>query len=514
MDLRPRKGDFKLRKSGVLMHISSLPSGYGIGSFGKEAYEFVDFLKNSGQSLWQILPLCPGGKGNSPYMSFSNFAGNSLFIDLDFLCQKGLLTESEIHSCDFGEEESRVDFEKVIASREKLLPLAAERFFLSVPYDYEDFCKENEFWLRDFALFMALKEKYGDIPWNKWEKPLKLREEKALAKVEAELLDKVNRYKMEQYLFYSQWYALKSYANKKGIEIVGDIPIYVAYDSADVWASPENFLLDEEYSPRVVAGCPPDAFSEDGQLWGNPVYDWNKMKEDGYIWWAQRLSNALKVYDRVRIDHFRGFESYYCIGSQEKTAKNGKWEKGPGSEFFALMKKKLGSLPVIAEDLGMLTDDVRKMLKKTGLPGMKILEFAFDADDSSAYLPHNHIKNCVVYTGTHDNDTVLGWIDSLSQKDRAFVKRYLRLSVREGYNWGIIKSAMMSVADTVIIPMQDFLGLGSEGRMNVPGVATGNWSWRMKNGAADEKLSKKIKKITETYRRLPPEKKKRKSEKK
>ncbi len=496
------------------MHISSLPSGYGIGSFGKEAYEFVDFLKNSGQSLWQILPLCPGGKGNSPYMSFSNFAGNSLFIDLDFLCQKGLLTESEIHSCDFGEEESRVDFEKVTASREKLLMSAAKKFFLSVPHDYEEFCKENEFWLRDFALFMALKEKYGDIPWNQWDKPLKLREEKALAKAEAELSEKVNRYKMEQYLFYSQWYALKSYANKKGIEIVGDIPIYVAYDSADVWASPENFLLDEEYSPRVVAGCPPDAFSEDGQLWGNPVYDWNKMKEDGYLWWTQRLSTALKVYDRVRIDHFRGFESYYCIGSQEKTAKNGKWEKGPGSEFFALMKKKLGSLPVIAEDLGMLTDDVRKMLKKTGLPGMKILEFAFDADDSSAYLPHNHIKNCVVYTGTHDNDTVLGWIDSLSQKDRAFVKRYLRLSVREGYNWGIIKSAMMSVADTVIIPMQDFLGLGSEGRMNVPGVATGNWSWRMKNGAADEKLSKKIKKITETYRRLPPEKKKGKSEKK
>lgn len=493
------------------MHISSLPSRYGIGTLGKEAYEFVDFLKDSGQSLWQILPLCPGGKGNSPYMSFSNFAGNSLFIDLTALVEKELLTQAEVNECDFGSEESRVDFEKVTAGREKLFHLAAKRFFISVPDDYESFCKENEFWLRDFALFMALKEKYGDVSWNEWGKPLKLRKEEALIKAERELSENVNRYKMEQYLFYSQWYALKKYANKNGIEIVGDIPIYVAYDSADVWSSPENFLLDEEYSPRVVAGCPPDAFSEDGQLWGNPVYNWEKMKADGYTWWTQRLSHALKVCDRVRIDHFRGFESYYCIPLGEKTAKNGKWEKGPGSEFFAVMKKKFGSLPVIAEDLGMLTDDVRKMLKKTGLPGMKILEFAFDADDSSSYLPHNHIKNCVVYTGTHDNDTVMGWINSLNQRDKAFVKRYLRLSAREGYNWGIIKSAMMSVADTVIVPMQDFLGLGSEGRMNVPGVAEGNWSWRMEKGAIDEKLCKKIKKITETYRRLPTEKKKRKS---
>lgn len=492
------------------MHISSLPSNYGIGALGEEAYEFADFLQKSGQTLWQILPLCPGGKGNSPYMSFSTFAGNALFIDLDLLVKQGFLTKEEISGCDFGSDESHVDFKKVVAMREKLFPLAAKRFFESLPDDYEIFCKENDFWLRDYALFMALKEKYGDIPWNKWENPLKMREKSALEKAEKELSEKINRYKMEQYLFYSQWYALKKYVNEKGIEIVGDIPIYVAFDSADVWASPENFLLDENYTPRVVAGCPPDAFSEDGQLWGNPVYNWEKMTEDGYTWWTQRLSHALKVCDRVRIDHFRGFESYYCIPSEEKTAKNGKWEKGPGSEFFAFMKKKLGKLPVIAEDLGMLTDDVRKMLKKTGLPGMKILEFAFDADDSSDYLPHNHIKNCVVYTGTHDNDTALGWINSLSPKDRTFAKRYLRLSAREGYNWGIIKAAMMSVADTAIIPMQDFLGLGSEGRMNIPGVAEGNWSWRMTKGAADEKLAGKIKKITETYRRLPAKKRRKK----
>lgn len=493
------------------MHISSLPSDYGIGTLGEEAYKFVDFLKASGQSLWQILPLCPGGKGNSPYMSFSVFAGNSLFVDLKLLREDGLLTQAEIERYDFGGENNRVDFKKVIASRKELFRIASERFFSRVPSDYESFCAENGSWLRDYGLFMALKEKYGEIPWNKWDEPLKLREEKALAKAEKELSGIIDRYKMEQYLFYTQWCALKKYANRSGIEIIGDIPIYVAYDSADVWASPDNFLLDENYSPSVVAGCPPDAFSEDGQLWGNPLYDWGKMKEDGYIWWTGRLAHALKVCDRVRMDHFRGFESYYCIPAGAENAKNGRWEKGPGAEFFALMKRKLGSLPVIAEDLGMLTQDVRNMLKKTGLPGMKILEFAFDADDSSSYLPHNHIKNCVVYTGTHDNDTALGWLDSLSRRDRTFVKRYLRLNAREGYNWGIIKSAMMSVADTAIIPMQDFLGLGSAGRMNVPGVAEGNWSWRMEKGAADAKLSGKIRVITQTYRRLPIEKKKKKS---
>lgn len=500
-----------MRKSGVLMHISSLPSDYGIGTLGEEAYKFADFLEASGQSLWQILPLCPGGKGNSPYMSFSVFAGNSLFVDLKLLCEEGLLTPAEVEEWDFGVEKDRVDFKKVIASRKKLFPLAAERFFRSVPADYERFCAENSSWLRDYCLFMALKEKYGGIPWNEWDEPLKLREEKALAKAEEELSHIIDRYKMEQYLFYSQWYALKKYANKLGIKIIGDLPIYVAYDSADVWASPDNFLLDENYSPRVVAGCPPDAFSEDGQLWGNPVYDWEKMREDGYLWWTGRLAHALKVCDMVRMDHFRGFESYYCIPAKAENARGGRWEKGPGAEFFAIMKKKLGSLPVIAEDLGMLTQDVRNMLRKTGLPGMKILEFAFDADDSSSYLPHNHIKNCVVYTGTHDNDTALGWLGSLSRRDRTFVKRYLRLNAREGYNWGIIKSAMMSVADTAIIPMQDFLGLGSEGRMNVPGIAEGNWSWRMEKGAAGEKLSGKIRVITQTYRRLPAEKRKKKS---
>ncbi len=489
------------------MHISSLPSEFGIGTLGKEAYKFVDFLKSSGQSLWQILPLCPGGKGNSPYMSFSNFAGNSLFIDLRLLCEQGLLTAEEAESCDFGKEETRVDFEKLTAGREKLLSLAAKRFFAKIPDDYEAFCRENDFWLRDFALFMALKESFGGAEWSEWDEPIKLRDEKAMAAAEEALKEKVNRYKAEQYLFYSQWYTLKRYANENGIEIMGDIPFYVAYDSADVWASPKDFLLDESYAPRVVAGCPPDAFSEDGQLWGNPVYDWQKMKDDGYSWWSRRLSHAFTVCDRVRIDHFRGFESYYCIPADAETAKSGKWEKGPGNEFFAVMKKKLGPLPVIAEDLGMLTDDVRKMLKKTGFPGMKILEFAFDAEDSSSYLPHNHIKNCVVYTGTHDNNTALGWLDSQNKKDRAFAKRYLRLNAREGCNWGIIKAAMMSVADTVIIPMQDFLGLGSEGRMNVPGIAEGNWEWRMEKGAADEKLCKKIRGITETYRRLPAEKK-------
>ena len=423
-----------VRKQGILLPVSSIPSAYGIGTFGRESYRFVDFLEKSGNRLWQILPLGPTGYGDSPYQSFSTFAGNPYYIDLEILIEEGLLTKEICDGYDFGDNEHYVDYEKIYLSRFKVLKIAF--------------------------------------------------------------------YCFQQYLFAKQWKELKTYANKKGIEIVGDIPIYVAFDSADTWANPKLFQLDREGRPIGVAGCPPDCFSETGQLWGNPLYDWKYHKKTGYEWWMQRIAYCYQLYDVLRIDHFRGFDEYWFVPYGDPTAQNGHWEKGPGYELFAVMKKKLGKKKVIAEDLGFLTPSVIRLVKKTGYPGMKILQFAFDAGNDSEYLPHNYDKNCVVYTGTHDNDTTVGFIQNMPEKDKKFAKKYLGHKNDKKLCFEIVRAALSSCADTAVIPMQDYLELDSSARINIPSTLGCNWKWRMDKEALDPKLAKKIYKMAKLYGRL------------
>lgn len=492
-----------MRQSGILMAVSSIPSRYGIGSFSKEAYAFVDFLERAGQKLWQILPLGPTGYGDSPYQSFSTFAGNPYFIDLDLLCKEKLLTKKECQSFQWGKDISKVDYGILHENRYPLLHKAFDRFQKKIPEDYKAFCKEQEDWLEDYALFMALKDIYQGAAWSEWETDIKLRRADALQKVKEELTEEIDFWKMLQYLFYKQWASLKSYANEKGIRMIGDVPIYVAMDSVDVWANPSQFYLDENLVPIDVAGCPPDAFSEDGQLWGNPLFRWDIMKKDEYCWWTKRIEKISKLFDVVRIDHFRGFDSYYAIPFGDKTAKNGVWREGPGIALFRTIEKKLGKLNIIAEDLGFLTDSVRKMLADSGYPGMKVIQFAFDTREDGDYLPHNYTRNSVVYAGTHDNDTILGWLKTAPKTCVAFAKEYLKLDKeKEEYNWGVMRGIWSSVSDTAIVTMQDLLGIGSKGRMNTPSTLGGNWSWRMEPNAIDYKLIKRIWNQTELYGRL------------
>ena len=490
------------RKSGILLPIFSLPSKYGIGALSKEAYEFVDFLKKAGQSYWQILPLGPTGYGDSPYQSFSTFAGNPYFIDLEELIQDGYLTKAECEAPVWSGHPCYVDYDKIFDARFVLLRKAYERSKANPPADMELFLQENALWVEDYALFMALKDGFEGKAWNEWPEDIKLRKPKALAKYRKQYEDDIRYYIFQQYYFAKQWKALKEYANQKGISIVGDIPIYVAFDSADTWANPELFQLDDLCTPIAVAGCPPDFFSATGQLWGNPLYRWDYHKKTGYDWWMRRMAHCFGLYDVVRIDHFRGFDEYYSIPYGDPTAEFGHWEKGPGYELFDVMKKKLGKKEVIAEDLGFLTPSVLKLVAKTGYPGMKIIEFAFDDDEQNAYLPHNYKQNCIVYTGTHDNDTVLGWYQSLGRKSRAFAKRYVGIQGRKEVNWQFIRLAMASVADTCIIPMQDYLGLGKEARINTPSTLGTNWKWRMAEGALSEELAARIYEMTKTYARL------------
>ena len=490
------------RKSGILLPIFSLPSKYGIGALSKEAYEFVDFLKKAGQSYWQILPLGPTGYGDSPYQSFSTFAGNPYFIDLEELIQDGYLTKEECKAPVWSGHPCYVDYDKIFDARFVLLRKAYERSKANPPADMELFLQENALWVEDYALFMALKDGFEGKAWNEWPEDIKLRNPKALAKYRKQYEDDIRYYIFQQYYFAKQWKALKEYANQKGISIVGDIPIYVAFDSADTWANPELFQLDDLCTPIAVAGCPPDFFSATGQLWGNPLYRWDYHKKTGYDWWMRRMAHCFGLYDVVRIDHFRGFDEYYSIPYGDPTAEFGHWEKGPGYELFDVMKKKLGKKEVIAEDLGFLTPSVLKLVAKTGYPGMKIIEFAFDDDEQNAYLPHNYKQNCIVYTGTHDNDTVLGWYQSLGRKSRAFAKRYVGIQGRKEVNWQFIRLAMASVADTCIIPMQDYLGLGKEARINTPSTLGTNWKWRMAEGALSEELAARIYEMTKTYARL------------
>ena len=491
-----------MRCGGILMHISSLPSPYGIGTMGKEARKFADFLEKAGQKYWQILPICPTSYGDSPYQSFSSFAGNPYFIDLETLCKEKLLKKSECESFPWGENPHYVDYGVMYQSRYQLLRLAFNRFKKDIPDEFYTFCKKEAEWLEEYALFMAQKDAHGGVAWFEWEDELRLRKPEALEAARREYADNILFYKMLQYLFYKQWWSLKEYVNGKGIEIVGDVPIYVAGDSADVWANPSQFYLDENLNPIDVAGCPPDAFSADGQLWGNPLFRWDVMKKDNYEWWTKRIKAVSKLYDVVRIDHFRGFDSYYAIPAKDTTAKNGEWRQGPGMDLFKTLKRRLGKLNIIVEDLGFLTPSVLKLVADSGFPGMKVVQFAFDSREGSNYLPHTYPTNCVVYTGTHDNDTIMGWMKTAPKASVKFAKEYLNLTKEEGYNWGMMRGAWGSVADTAIVTMQDIIGAGSEARMNTPSTLGGNWEWRATSDQIDNKLAKRVYKYMEMYGRL------------
>lgn len=491
-----------MRSSAVLMHISSLPSPYGIGTMGKQAKKFVDFLERAGQTYWQMLPICPTSYGDSPYQSPSGFAGNPYFIDLEYLCAEKLLKRSECQSYVWYEKEDAVDYALLYVNRYDLLRKAQSRFFAKEPEDYRVFCEEEKEWLEDFALFMTLKEVYHGAQWSEWDAPLKFREKEAIEAAKEKYEEEISFWKMLQYLFFKQWRELKAYANEKGIKIIGDVPIYVAGDSVDVWTNPDQFYLDENLEPIDVAGCPPDAFSAEGQLWGNPLFRWDVMKEDGYSWWTMRMKKMSQLYDVVRIDHFRGFDSYYAIPGKDATAKNGEWRQGPGMELFHVLKEKLGELDIIVEDLGFLTPSVLQLVEDSGYPGMKVVQFAFDSRDDSNYLPHNYEKHCVVYTGTHDNDTIIGWIKGAPKESVKAAKEYLQLTKEEGYNWGMMRGAWMSAAELAVVTMQDLIGLGSEARMNIPSTLGGNWKWRALPKQINMTLANKVHHKMELYGRL------------
>ena len=489
-----------MRESGILMHITSLPGRYGVGTLGKEAHRFVDFLKASGQRCWQLLPLTPTGYGDSPYQSCSTFAGNHYMIDLDMLVEEGLLNQDELDNIHWCNQENKVDFGLQYQNRLKVLRIAYNRFTGSEAFDR--FCAENAHWLADFSLFMALKDRFNGAPWFQWEDSLKFRNPDALWNIRQELEAEIRFYNFVQYLFDRQWASLRSYAQANGIRIIGDVPIYVPLDSVEVWSSPELFQLDENLTPTAVAGCPPDAFSADGQLWGNPLYRWDVMGKNGYAWWINRLSEAAKRYDIIRFDHFRGFESYWSVPYGDNTARNGQWVKGPDMAFIRAIQTALPHVQLIAEDLGFLTQAVLDMLAGSGLPGMKVLEFAFDSREPSEYLPHTYPVNSVCYTGTHDNMTMRQWFDTASAEAVAYAKEYMALTDEEGLVWGTIRTAMASVSDLCVVQMQDYLNLGGEARMNFPGTMTDcNWTWRANEGVFTAELAQRINHLTQLYGR-------------
>lgn len=493
-----------MRSSGILLHISSLPSKYGIGTMGSEAYKFVDFLKEAKQTYWQMLPICPTSYGDSPYQSFSTHAGNPYFIDLDMLIEDGLLEQEDIDGIEWGSNEERTDYELMYKNRFKVLETAYNNFKKTDKTEFELFLEKNEMWISNYALFMAIKESNNGEAWTEWEDGLKRRDPHSLWVFKEAHKDEVEFWEFLQFKFFEQWTKLKTYANENGIQIIGDIPIYVALDSAAVWVYPDLFDLDKDLYPNTVAGCPPDAFSETGQLWGNPIYNWARHKETGYNWWIDRLRAASELYDMVRIDHFRGFDGYYTIPYGDKTAENGEWKTGPGIEFFRFIESRLGKLPIIAEDLGFLTPSVLQMLSDSGFPGMKVLEFAFDPREESNYLPYTYDKNCAVYIGTHDNATIKGWTEEIDEDTLEFCKKFINYSGEEcgsEFIWTFIKTAFACVGDTLVIQMQDYLELGADARMNTPSTPSGNWQWRMKPGAYTKELAAKIADITRTYGR-------------
>lgn len=494
----------KARQSGVLMHISSLPGTYGIGSMGQVAYDFVDFLVRTKQRYWQILPLGTTSYGDSPYQSFSAFAGNTHFIDFDLLIEKGWLTKEDVEGVDFGQNPSEVDYARIFQARRPLLEKAvAAMKAKGLPEDYADFVEENGFWLHTFAEYMAIKEHFNLRPWTEWDdQGARLRSHDSLEHYRQLLADQMDYHRLTQYLFFSQWKALKAYANTQGVEFVGDMPIYIASDSADMWANPHFFKTDEEGRPSVVAGCPPDAFSEIGQLWGNPIYDWEAMKQDGFTWWVARLRESFKIYDMVRIDHFIGFASFWEIPAGEETAVNGYRVEAPGFELFETIKHELGELNIIAEDLGSVTDKVIQLRDETGFPGMKVLQFAFDPEGDSIEMPHNHPNNVVAYTGTHDNDTIVGWYENeTTPASRAFLDKYSNRREEETVSHALFRLLFGSPAFMAIVTMQDLLGLDGSARMNLPNTLGGNWTWRMLPEQLTPAIEENLLDLTETYRR-------------
>ncbi len=501
-----------MRAAGILLPIFSLPDPYGIGSFSKSAYRFVDFLKEAHQTYWQLLPSGPTGYGDSPYQTFSTFAGNPYFISLETLIEEGLLTRRECAPSARRTDPESIDYGRLYRERFRVLARAFSRSDFEKREDYRGFYEKNAAWLEDYALFMALKQEMGGGSFALWEDALRLREKAACEKARKRLKEEIRFQKFLQYEFYKEFGALKDYAREKGIRLIGDIPIYVSPDSSDLWASPELFQLTKDGRPKAVAGCPPDLFSADGQLWGNPLYDWEAHQRSGYEWWIRRMKMCMELFDVVRIDHFRGFESYYSIPFGDQTARNGHWEKGPGLALFRAMEERLGKLNVIAEDLGLITPAVRRLVKRTGFPNMKVLQFAFDADDhygTNEYLPHRYSSNCVVYTGTHDNETLAGWVKSISPKQRRAVMAYLDLHTRDPKNVcrAMIRLAVSSVADTVVIPMQDYLCLDNRARINFPSTLGGNWGWRMEEGSLSSELAEEIRSSADRYGRWAPEKK-------
>lgn len=481
------------RSSGILLHPTSLPSPYGIGDLGPQAYRFVDWLASTGCKLWQILPLGPTGYGDSPYQCFSAFAGNPYLISPDDLFELGLLDQTDLETMKENANASRVDFGLVIPRKLNLLTQAFSRFHSApeaLQKEFKKFCKQNASWLNDFALFMALKEANGGGAWNGWSDKLKRRDEAELKQAQKELSREIKKYSFYQFLFFRQWNKLRAYANSKGIQIIGDVPIFVAYDSADVWAHPELFFLDKHGNPTVVAGVPPDNFSATGQLWGNPLYRWKAHQKEQYAWWLSRLQTALTLVDILRFDHFRGFAGYYEIPAHHTTAEHGQWKKGPSHDFFKAVNKFLNKgkgLPIIAEDLGLITPDVVELLNAFHLPGMKVLQFAFSGPENP-FLPHHYVPHCVAYTGTHDNDTAFGWYASADEKEKDFARRYLQVDGSD-FAWDLIRAAWKSVAMFAIAPMQDVLGLGGEARMNFPSKLGGNWEWRMREEDFREDLA-------------------------
>ncbi|MCI6647284.1 MAG: 4-alpha-glucanotransferase [Oscillospiraceae bacterium] len=491
------------RSSGILMPVSSLPSPYGIGTLGKAAYEFVDFLADAGQRWWQMLPVGPTSYGDSPYQSFSTYAGNPYFVDLDMLREDGLLTQEEIDAVYWGSDPARVDYAAIYNGRFALLAKATERGWDRDTEALNAFMEQNRTWLPDYALYMAVKRHFGMRAWTEWEdEDIRLHRPVAVEKYRRELWEDVRLFTYIQFLFFKQWNALRSYARKKGIGIIGDLPIYVAMDSADVWSDPRSFQLDEKNVPTAVAGVPPDYFSEDGQLWGNPLYNWPAMEADGFGWWIRRVDGASKLFDVIRIDHFRGLASYWAVPYGETTAKKGRWIPGPGIRMVRAITGWFPQLQFIAEDLGILTPDVTELMDQSGLPGMKVLEFAFDPVEPGVYLPHNHPKNCVCYVGTHDNAPVLQWKDEADPAEVDMAVRYLGLNEEEGFHWGMIRGGMSSVADLFVAQMQDVLGLGAESRMNTPGTLGGNWQWRLLPGQITPELAEKLHEMTRIYGRL------------
>ena len=490
------------RSSGVIMHISSLASEYGIGTFGEEAFKFADFLSSAGLKFWQVLPLGQTSYGDSPYQCFSAFAGNPYFIDFKLLEMDNLLNENDYRNLDYGSNQERVNYEKVFNTRYKVLRKAYDNAKKNIYSKIKEFREENREWIEDYALYMAIKQKFNLISWKEWDSEYKFRDKQVLEKVKNELDDEINYWCFIQYEFFKQWYNLKLYVNELGIKIIGDIPIYIADDSADAWSKPYMFKYDKKMNLDKQAGCPPDAFSRDGQLWGNPIYNWEYMKKDNYKWWIKRIKESSKLYDFIRIDHFRGFESFWEVDGKAKNAKDGKWIKGPDYDLFRVIKEELGDVNIIAEDLGVITDEVRALKKKVGFMGMKVLEFAFDGGSKNEHLPHNYCEDLLVYTSTHDNNTIKAWFENeTSTYEKKYIKKYINLRDDENINWGIIRTAWASTAKIAMAQMQDFLLVGAQGRMNFPSKLGDNWSWRMKKDVLDEKLISKIKNLNELYGR-------------